>query len=153
MDTRLQTATTILERGVRFRLPAPFYKRWLKKDYVTIRHLKAGTILEISRVVLETNLEEAVTFADHMFLNKAVEPCARCIAIAVLNDKKAIEQKTEKLTRRLMWQVSAESLVDIFMKISVMNRLSDFTDITRYFLTRMAMMMNRRNLGHEEDGS
>lgn len=153
MDARLQAATTILERGVRFRLPAPFYKRWLKKDFVTIRHLKAGTILEISRVVLESGLEEAVTFGDNEFLNKAVEPCTRCIAIAILNDKEAIEEKTEKLTRLLMWQVSAESLVDIFLEISVMNRLSDFTDITRFFLNRMEMMMNRKNLGQEEDGS
>ena len=153
MDTRLQAATTILERGVRFRLPAPFYKRWLKKDFVTIRHLKAGTILEISRIVLESKLEEAITFSDHEFLNRAVEPCTRCIAIAILNDKHAIGQKTEKLTRRLMWQVSAESLIDIFIKILVMNRLSDFTNITRFFLNRMAMMMNRRNPGQEEDGS
>ncbi|SFL10110.1 hypothetical protein SAMN05216357_112129 [Porphyromonadaceae bacterium KH3CP3RA] len=153
MDTRLQAANTILERGVRFRLPAPFYKRWLKKDFVTIRHLKAGTILEISRVVLESKLEEAVTFGDHEFLHKAVEPCARCIAIAILNDKGAIEKKVDKLTERLIWQVSAESLIDIFLKISVMNRMSDFMTITKYFLNRMTTMMNRRSLGHGEDGS
>ena len=104
-------------------------------------------------MVLESKLEEAVTFPDHEFLDKAVEPCARCIAIAILKDKEAIEGKTEKLVRRLMWEVSAKSLVDVFLKISVMNRVSDFTDITRYFLSRMAMMMNRRNLGQEEDGS
>ena len=82
MDTRLNAANVILNRGVRFRLPAPFYKRWLKKDYVTIRYLKAGTILEISRVVVENDLENAVLLDGYDLLEKSVEACARCIAVS-----------------------------------------------------------------------
>ena len=52
MDARLAAANAILERGVRFRLPAPFWKRLLRKDYVTIRYLKLGTIVEMSRATL-----------------------------------------------------------------------------------------------------
>lgn len=153
MDTRLQAANAILERGVRFRLPAPFYKRWLGKDSVTIRHLKAGTIMEIARVVIENNLEDSIALGDYEFLLNAVEPCARCIAIAVLNDKKRIERETDKLTDRLLWKVSLESIIDIFTKISLMNRVSDFTNITKFFLTQTMAMMNPKNLGHETDGS
>ncbi|HBX44478.1 MAG TPA: hypothetical protein DEG28_01095 [Porphyromonadaceae bacterium] len=153
MDARLKAANAILERGVRFRLPAPFYKRWLKKDYVTIRHLKAGTILEISSVVLNSKLEEAITLGDYEFLHKAIEPCARCIAIAILNDKRDIEKKAGRLTKRLLWKVSDESMIDIFLKISIMNRVSDFTIITRYLLNQMMTMMSRKNLGQVDDGS
>ena len=83
---------------------------------------------------------------------KAVEPCARCLAIAILNDKRKIARETDKLTRRLMWQVAPESIVEIFTKISRMNRLSDFTRITKYLLGQMTMTMNRRNSGQDEDG-
>lgn len=152
MDARLQAANVILQRGVRFRLPAPFYKRLLKKDYITIRYLKAGTILEFSRVVLESKIEEAIALGDHEFLVKTIEPCARCIAIAILNDRAKIARDTDKLTEQLMWKVAPQSIVDIFTKISAMNRLSDFMTITRYLLSQTTMMMNRRNLGHEESG-
>lgn len=153
MDARHHAANVILDRGVRFRLPAPFYKRWLKKDYVTISHLKAGTILEISRVALESELEKALTIGGYELMTKAVEPCARCIAIAILNEKDLIEKKADRLSKQLLWEISAESLIDIFLKISVMNRMSDFTNITKYFLNRMMMMMNRKNLGHDVEGS
>lgn len=153
MDVRLQAANAILGRGVRFRLPAPFYKRWLKRDSVTIRHLKAGTILECARVVVANDLENAITLGDFEFLLKTVEPCARCIAIAALNDKRKIARETDRLTKRLLWHVAAESIVDIFLKISTMNRVSDFTDITKYLLMTTVAMMNPKNLGHEEDGS
>lgn len=152
MDARLNAANVILTRGVRFRLPAPYYKRWLKKDYITIRYLKAGTILEISRVILKSGLEDAIALGDYEFLEKAIEPCARCIAIAILNDKKSIARGTDKLTKRLMWKVAPQSIVDIFTKISAMNRLTDFMSITRYLLSQTTMMMNRKNLGHEESG-
>jgi len=155
MDARLQAANAILERGVRFRLPAPFWKRWLKKDYITIRHLKAGTILEFSRVVLESDLENAVTLGDFEFLLKAIEPCARCIAICAINNKEKIATGTEvdKLTETLMWELSDESIIEIFLKISMMNRAADFMTITKYLLTMMQMMMNPKNLGHEGSGS
>lgn len=106
----------------------------------------------MSRIVIESDLENAITFSDNQFLQKAVEPCVRCLAVAILNDKEKIEKKTDKLTKQLMWKVAPESIVDIFTKISTMNRLSDFMNITRYLLSQMMMMMNKKNLGQEEDG-
>ncbi len=147
MDARLEAANAILERGVRFRLPAPFYKKWLKRDYVTIGYLRAGTILEISRVVTQSGIENAIALGDYEQLSKTIEPCARCIAIAILNDKKKIEKQAEKLTRKLMWQISAASLVEIFAKIAIMNRVSDFMNITKFFWTTTTTMMNPKNLG------
>lgn len=138
---------------MRFRLPAPFYKRWAGKDSITIRYLKAGTIIEISRVVIDNDLESAIALGNFEFLLKSVEPCARCIAIAALNDKRKIERETDKLTNLILWKVAPESIVDVFMKISLMNRVSDFTDITRFLLMMTRMMMNPKNLGPEADGS
>lgn len=152
MDARISAAHAILERGVRFRLPAPFYKRWLKKDYVTIRHLKAGTIFEISCVVLESGIEQALIAGDFEFLSKTIKSVAECIAIAILNDKKAIEDKTEKLKNKLLWEVSSESLIELFNNIVLMNRVGIFTTATRYLHRMTTTMMNPKNLG-QKDGS
>lgn len=149
----MNAANAILERGVRFRLPAPFYKRWLKKDWITIRHLRAGTILEFSRIVIKHDLESAILLGDYELLMKTIEPCARCIAIAILNDKRKIERQADRLTKRLLWKVSTESLVELFVKISLLNRVSDFTRITRFFSIQTVMMMNAKNLGQTDDGS
>lgn len=153
MDARLEAANAILDRGVRFRLPAPFYKRLLKRDYKTIRHLRAGTILEIARVITESGIENAITLGDYEQLAQTVEPCARCIAIAILNDRRSIEKRTDKLTKELMWKVSAASIVEIFTKIALMNRVADFMNITRFFWIQTTTMMNPKNLGQDEIGS
>lgn len=153
MDARLTAARAILDRGVRFRLSAPLYKRLLKKDYVTIRYLRAGTIIEFSRVVVESGLENAIALGDYEFLLKAVEPCTRCIAIAILNDKRMIERRTDKLTGQLLWKIAPESLVEIFMKISLMNRVADFTIITGYLTTMTRTMLSPKIPGQTQNGS
>lgn len=155
MDQRLNAVSAILERGVQFKLPAPFYKKWLKMDVCIIRPLKAGTILEISRIVLENNLEQAIALGDYQFLKKSIEPCVECIAVATLNDRKKIarEERTGRLKRILLNKVSTVSLIDLFMKVLLMNRVYDFMNITKFFWTQMATMMNPKNLGHEANGS
>lgn len=152
MDARLKAANVILDRGVRFRLPAPFWKKWLKKDYVTIHHLKAGTIIEIARVVIDGELEDALLGSSSEFLSKSVEACARCVAIAILNEKKAIEKRTDKLTHKLVHEVSAETIINIYAHVVQMNRVADFMNTTKYLLTTTAMLMSPKNLG-QENGS
>lgn len=151
-DVRLLAAQTILDRGVRFRLPAPFWKRWLKRDWIIIRNLKAGTILEIARVVVDEKLEDVAGLSDYEFLYKSIPACARCIALAALNDKAKIARSSDKLTEMLLHYVSNESLIQLFMQIKVMSRVADFMNITRYLLTITQTMMNPKNLGRD-DGS
>ena len=84
---------------------------------------------------------------------KAVEPCARCIAIAILNDEKKIDRKADRLTKQLLWKISAESLIEIFVKISLLNRVSDFYTYYQILSIQMTMMMSPKNLGQADGGS
>lgn len=154
MDVRIQAAEAILERGMRFRLPAPLWKRWLKRDYFTILPLKAGTIVEMSRCVLLSNIESLdILLYDSKYAHKVVDVCAECIAIAILNDKKKIKTHTQHLKKKLLWEVSSQSIIELYSSIEKMNRLGDFLNITKYLLNQTAMMMNRKHLGQEESGS
>ena len=150
MDARIEAAQRLLDRGVRFRLSASFFQKLFKKDRIDIRPLRAGTILEFSIVVVENKLEEALEKEDWQFLQQAIKPVARCVAIAVLNTKERIENETDELAEKLLWQIPAGKLIEMFSVIAVQNRLSDFTNITRFFCRQTTMMMNPKNLGQEE---
>lgn len=149
MDARIEAAERLLDRGVRFRLSASIFSKLLKRDRIDIRPLRAGTILEISIVVVKNKLEEALEKEDWNFLQQAIKPVARCVAIAILNTKERIESETDELTEKLLWKMPAGKLVEIFRVIAVQNRLSDFTNITRFFCRQTMMMMNPKNLGQE----
>jgi hypothetical protein len=151
MDARLKAAERILDRGVRFRLPAPFFSRLFRLNRIEIKPLKAGTIMEFSRIVLKHQLEEAISLRNYDFLSKSIEPVARCLAVAVLNDRKKIEQRTDKLQKWLMWRVNPQLLIEMFLIVEPMTRTSDFMIITRYFVMQTLMMLNP-NLGQEENG-
>jgi hypothetical protein len=149
MDTRIEAAERLLDRGVRFKLPASFVQRLLKRNVIDIHPLCAGTILELAVVVVANELEEALEKEDWQFLQQAIKPVARCVAIAVLNSKEGIEKETDELADKLLWKVPAGKLIEMFRVIAAQNRLSDFINITRFFCRQTMMMMNPKNLGQE----
>lgn len=151
MEIRQEAAERILNRGVRFSLPAPVFSRLLKLNRIVIKPLYPGTILEFATVVLENNLEKAITLSRYEVLQKSIKPIATCMAIAILNDEKKIAKRKDKLQKWLLWKVPAELLIKMFLVVSGMNRTADFTTITKYFVIQTSMMMNP-NLGQETNG-
>lgn len=149
MDTRLKAAELLLDKGVRFRLPAPFYKRWLGLDKIDIHPLRAGTIIELSKIVIAHKLAEHESKQAWKQLELCIEPIAKCIAIAVLNDKMKIDKRADKLASKLLWKYNSTILISMFRIILSQTRKEDFTSITK-FLVHQATMMN---LGQTAIGS
>jgi hypothetical protein len=152
MDVRVKAAERILDRGVRFRIPASFFRRLFRLNIINIHPLKAGTILEFSRVVIMSGLEEAVMKSNWSFLNQSIEPIAKCVAISILNDEGKIKNKAEDLAHKLLWRYPEGTLIEMFRVIAELNGVSDFMDTTKFYLSQMMMMMNPRNLGQEKSG-
>lgn len=152
MNTQQQAADRLLDRGVRFKMPAPVLLRWLRLNRLTIRAFRPGTILEFSRVVMAHKLEEAMVLDKHEQLEKSLEPIARCIAIAALNSRLRIKWFTSTLTRWLLWRSNSTNLLEMFAVIMELNKLQDFTVITKFFCHQQTMMMSPRNLGQQENG-
>ena len=111
---------------------------------MTIRHLKAGTILEIERLVVQHNLNNDP-------LTPRIELLAEAIALAVLNNRRSIRFLRRPLTRLLLWGVSGESLLELFGIVRTLNRLEDFTAITVWIL--LTARMTQMRTGQEEKGS
>lgn len=138
-EIRNQATDLLLERGVQFALPLPHYLAWaIPKRWrqLTIRHLKAGTILEIERLVLLHKLSDNP-------LTPEVAVLAEIIALAVLNSRMQIKLFRRPLTQWLLWGISSESLLELFGIVRTLNRLEDFTTITIWTLLTARMTQAR----------
>lgn len=138
-EIRNQATDLLLERGVQFALPLPHYLAWaIPKRWrqLTIRHLKAGTILEIERLVLLHKLSDNP-------LTPEVAVLAEIIALAVLNRRMRIKLFRRPLTQWLLWGISSESLLELFGIVRTLNRLEDFTTITIWTLLTARMTQAR----------
>lgn len=150
-NVRLAAADLLLDRGMRFNFTdAPFYLKTLRMNKVRIRRLKGGTIVELSRTILKNGLEEVQTAAD---ANGKMDSVAEVIAIAILNNKLMIRLFKKHLAKFLLWEIDAVTLVKIYLVISSINKISDFTIITGYFVRQMQGMMNPKIPGQKTTGS
>ncbi len=148
----LKAAETILDRGVRFTMPAPFIIRLLRLNRIRVKPLRPGTILEFARVVQEHNLQDVKSEATFKEMVKNIEPLAECLAIAVLNHRLKIKWFTGLYTRWFLWRCHYIQLIEMFAVLSKLNQAHDFTTITKFFCQQTTSMMSPRNLGQQASG-
>lgn len=150
-NPRLAAAQLLLGRGIRFIIKdAPLLYRLFRLNRITISQLRAGTIIEISRLIDEHGLADARKPSD---INLHLDVIARIIAVAVLNRKKRISLFTDRLAKFLLWKVPAQTLSEIYLRIARLNDVKDFMIITKYFEVITSRMMSPKNLGQEIKGS
>ena len=149
-DKRLKAAEQLIQRGVRFKLPAPFLLRWLRPS-ITIKAHKPGAILHFSEAVLKAKLEEALLLKDVEQLAKSIKPLCNCIAISSLNGYLKIKFFKKIVANYLMWQVDKETLIEMFLLIYEINNTKDFKTITKFYIQQTRAMMNP-NLGQGVNG-
>lgn len=147
-ETKLAAANLLLQRGVRFKVDVPFFYRLFRRDVIEIKPLYAGTIVEISRIILAENLENIRRDE----VNEKISSVCRLIATAMLNGKRRLKE-VEKLARRLEKRVPTYQLFQIYVHIANINNHADFTTITGYFSKMMNMMMTRKLPGQRSEGS
>lgn len=152
MDARIRAADTILDRGVRFKMPAPFFIRLLGLNKIRIKPFRPGTILEFSRIVLEAGLENASELSV-LQLQAKVKPIARCLAVSQLNSRWKIKWLSGLWTRWILWHTHYLNLIEMFLTLQRINAAYDFTIITKFYSQQTAMMMNPKNLGQQRNGS
>lgn len=147
---RLAAANLLLQRGVKFRVDAPFWQRITGRNVIHIRPLYPGTIAAFSLEILKNGLETAT----QQQLLENISIVSRIIAIAVLNDKHKIEKELDSLSSKLLWRVPALQLLNIYSSLNNINKVVDFTIITNWTIRMMKMMMNPKlSLGQDEEGS
>lgn len=151
-------ADTLLERGVRFPIPAPFLLRIFGKKVInlTLYPPKMGTLISISKGLVDMEVDPSVL--DEGDVGKAYSLIAehgkamcRIMAIAVLNGKWRIKLFSGILTSWLNWKLDARRLAELFMAITTLSGLQYFTSTIRY-LPAMSIT-KRRSLSPADKGS
>lgn len=143
-QVRLRAAETILDRGVRLKMPAPSILKLLRLNRLNVKPQRAGTILEFAKVVTTHQLENCAA-KGFAALEKEIEPCCRCIAISLLNRRLMIKWFTSRVTKWLIWQYKTSNLIRAFLIIFEMNSAANFSIITKFYVTTTKTMMT--NLG------
>lgn len=152
-DARLLATDAILDRGVRFNIPhAPVRYRLLGLNRITIKPLRAGTILEISRVVTAQHLDDAMMLKDHAFLSESIHHIAECVALAMCNSRLRI-RLLRRVYTRLILELPTEVILRIYEHIEQRNSKRLFLTITRYFSATTQMMTDPKDLGQATKGS
>lgn len=148
---RLEAADLLLDRGMRFTISdAPVLIKAMRMNRFNIRPLKAGTIIEIVRLVILYELESVENEAA---ANGKLAEIAEVVAVAILNDRKKIKRYTRIVKRLLLWKVTASTLFRIYFVVSRINKVSDFMTITGYFADQAQAMMNPKLPGQSIQGS
>lgn len=150
-NVRLAAADLLLDRGVRFTISgAPWYWRLLGLNRIHIRPMRAGTIMEISRIMDGYGLDDIRVQKD---ANTRLDIIAIIVATAMLNSKRKIKLFSGILTKLLLWKVPAYVIRQVYRQIAGLNKISDFMSITIYFGIQAQMMMNPKEMGQTGKGS
>jgi len=152
-----QAADTLLERGVRFTIPAPFLLRVIGKKEIgfTIYPSKAGTLIAMSSRYLSmgidtTGLDAGDVTEAYRLVSLHGKYIASTVAMAVFNSKWSIRLFSALLGRYLLWKLPAKRLYELLVIVTMQGGLKDFMNIIRLL---PAVNMMKRNLSQEEKGS
>lgn len=141
----------ILERGVRFRLPAPFYKQLLRLNQVTIRPPLTGTVFLICREALAYELSDTSLLLTETPTPNQVEGVTRVVAIAVLGRKAVDEERLTKLAKKLE-AITWASLLELYSMVKQLMRVEDFRSTTASVaMTVTSLMRVKKRKGRQED--
>ncbi|MEJ5316783.1 MAG: hypothetical protein WHS63_07230 [Tenuifilum sp.] len=157
-EVQQRAADVLLDRGVRVKLPAPFWYRIVgvrHKSYI-LRRPKLGTLIAMSRIASgidvdfdkldEGNIQEAYrVVAEHG------DRVAEFIAVALLNNRHAIERHAVSLARRIAWGISPDRLAEVFSLVVVLSGVQDFLSTIRF--VSQTNVMRATILSQKESGS
>ena len=170
------TARILLDRGIGFEIPAPFYLRWFGKKTVgiTVKPLRLGTLLKIQvpqgalesvgskAGIDERELEQRKQAVEQLSGSDAVwltykhiaensKKVSKIIACGLLNSPLRIRLFSGLLGRHLHRQCTADQLQELSMWLFAYGRAESFTNTTK--LLGMMQVTKTRDLGQREEMS
>ncbi|MDO6808085.1 hypothetical protein Q4603_05680 [Zobellia galactanivorans] len=151
-----RAAENILQRGVKFKIAAPWYIRWFKKTItLKVKSPYYGTLMRASAYYLSTGLKdhqiEDVTVEQSVALMSVHgKALSKAVAVSVLNGKWKGLLFTKPLARYLRWHMTAQEMCAIVTMLLVYGGTSDFMNTTR---SVRLMKATTPKLGQKVQGS
>lgn len=156
--TEQHAAETILESGVRVKLPAPLFLRLFGKTEIAmvIRQPYLGTLMHLSGLSLKAEfdldgIDEGKLDEAHRLMARHGKTIARIAAVVILNGRLKIKLFAGLLASYLLWKLKPRRLLEIVILIITFSGLQDFTTSIR--LMRSMKMTTPKNLSPQDQGS
>jgi hypothetical protein len=148
--TREAAARVLLDRGFRVTIKdAPALSRLFRLNRLRVRPLKAGTIVELSRVIDAGGLD----MVDEAGARVHARDVCLLVATAMLNSRWRVRWLARRLACWLYWRVPYPAVVLVHDRLVEINRVVDFTTITAFYRHRAMTMMNPGRAGQAASGS
>lgn len=156
-------ALALLDRGIAFRLPAPWLLRLFGKKNIkiTVKRIRLGALVHLStleemapleRMELDEDRAKIVADADaepmtlpYRVIVTRTPAITREVAALLLNSHVKIKLFQKPLARYLRWAIHPDQLQELVMWLFVYGRAEAFTNTTKFL--RKMMMTNPMNLG------
>lgn len=156
-QTESFAAETLLEKGVRVPIPAPFFFRWFGKKQITVRLYQPcfGTLLRISRYYLTTGvtedqLKEINQEGAMMLCRDHGKTFSKIVATAMLNGFISGTIFTRPLAWVLLWSLKPELICGLIRLLVIFGGTAPFMSIIR---SVNQMKITAPNLSQKSQGS
>lgn len=136
-STEKFAADTILQKGVKIKIPAPFFIRWFRKTItLTLSSPFEGTMHRVSSYYLSTGMTmellEGLTTEEALKLQlKHGKTISKAVAVAILNGYWSGMILTKPLAWYLRWHLKANELYVLTTTLLIFGGVQDFMNTTR----------------------
>lgn len=150
-------ADTILQRGVKVKIPAPFFLRVFRKKTInlTVTSPFEGTLHRVASYYLSTGITaeqlEGLTVEKALVLNKShSKAISKAVAVAILNGYVSGWLFTKILAKYLRWHLKPVEMYTLVSLLIIHGGIQDFMNTTKS--VRM-MMITTPKKGQKTKGS
>ncbi len=130
MNTEKHAAEILLNRGVAWRVPSPWFLRILGRKTVKIRvkALKLGTLLELSLLYASAGItaEDLSKKDQDEIIRSYMKPVCMITAVCILNSWLRIKLFTKPVARFIRWRFSGNMLLEVMIFIATFSGYTSF---------------------------
>lgn len=135
MNIEQQVADTILEKGVRVHLPAPFFLPFRKTVGVTIHQPTLRTLLKVASISLQSGFKVEELTGEmnqaHQVIKDHTRAVVKIVSTLILNGRKKSALFQWMLERYLLNNLTARKLGEIALVTVAFSGVQDFTTTIR----------------------
>lgn len=151
MNTEKHAAEILLDRGVSWPVPAPWYLRILGRRTISIKALRLGTLFELSLLYASMGITEEDFKDPHKLIREDVKTVCLITAICILNSRFLIWLFAKPLARFILNRFTANMLLEVMIFIATYSGTTSFLNAIR--LIGNLSVTAPKNLSPENQGS
>jgi hypothetical protein len=129
MNVEKHASDILLDRGVSWPVPAPWFLRILgkKKVKITVKALKLGTLYELSGLYASMGInQEDLNKDPHPLIRDHMKTVCRITAICILNSRIRIRLFSKPLARFIFHRFTANMLLEVVIFIATFSGVTAF---------------------------